>query len=405
MIIFIFELFCFNLRKMTISLHYINMKKMNNNTESCQDLYTVQEINAQPRLWLETFLLLKKNKEDISNYLQPILDINNLRIIVTGAGSSAFIGEAAQSIIQKQTNQLTQPIATTDLVTHPDFFFIKDATTLLISFARSGNSPESLEAVSLADKYCNNVHHLIITCNKNGELANYNKETKSPCYSIILPEETNDKSLAMTSSFTCMLLTAILVSDIKNIDKKEQALDTICKQATTILKNQEIFSKIAERAFERVVFLGSGEKLGIARESHLKLQELTDGKVICKFDSFLGFRHGPRAVVNANTLLVYLFSEDEHAFKYEKDLVEDIAKDPRNIQSILVGGFNDITIENSTRIPFQAVNNNILQLIPVTLIGQLLGLHKSLNLGLNPDNPSVSGAINRVVQGVNIYKK
>ena len=153
------------------------------------------------------------------------------------------------------------------------------------------------------------------------------------------------------------------------------------------------------------MFLGSGEKLGIARESHLKLQELTDGKVICKFDSFLGFRHGPRAVVNANTLLVYLFSEDEHAFKYEKDLVEDIAKDPRNIQSILVGGFNDITIENSTRIPFQAVNNNILQLIPVTLIGQLLGLHKSLNLGLNPDNPSVSGAINRVVQGVNIYKK
>ena len=108
---------------------------MNNNTESCQDLYTVQEINAQPRLWLETFLLLKKNKEDISNYLQPILDINNLRIIVTGAGSSAFIGEAAQSIIQKQTNQLTQPIATTDLVTHPDFFFIKDTPTLLISFA------------------------------------------------------------------------------------------------------------------------------------------------------------------------------------------------------------------------------------------------------------------------------
>ena len=136
MIIFIFELFSFNLRKMTISLHYINMKKMNNNTESCQDLYTVQEINAQPRLWLETFLLLKKNKEEISNYLQPILDINNLRIIVTGAGSSAFIGEAAQSIIQKQTNQLTQPIATTDLVTHPDFFFIKDTPTLLISFAK-----------------------------------------------------------------------------------------------------------------------------------------------------------------------------------------------------------------------------------------------------------------------------
>ncbi|MEL4307490.1 SIS domain-containing protein [Joostella sp. CR20] len=378
---------------------------MKNNTASLNNLHTVQEINSQPRLWKETFQLLSNSKEAISKYLQPILAKENLRIIVTGAGSSAFIGEASQSIIQKQTNRLTQPIATTDLVTHPDSFFLRNTPTLLISFARSGNSPESLEAVSLADEFSNDIYHLIITCNKDGALVDYHKETKNPCYSIVLPEETNDKSLAMTSSFTSMLLTALLVTDIKNIDKKATDLDTICEQAEAILNSVDVFAEITERAFERVVFLGSGEKLGIARECHLKLQELTDGKVICKFDSFLGFRHGPRAVVNANTLLVYLFSEDEHVFKYEKDLVEDIAKDPRNIQAILAGGVVDIKIKNAVRIPFQAVSNNTLQLIPVTLIGQLLGLYKSLKLSLNPDNPSVSGAINRVVQGVNIYKK
>ncbi|EKF55212.1 tagatose-6-phosphate ketose/aldose isomerase [Galbibacter marinus] len=366
--------------------------------------HTEKEIKAQPRLWNETFSLLVETKKDIALFLSPILQLKDLRIILTGAGSSAFVGEVAQGTIQQQTNLPTQLVATTDLVTHPEAFFIKQRPTLLISFARSGNSPESLEAASLLDQHCDNAYHLIITCNPEGKLANF--DTKNPLYSIQLPEETNDKSLAMTSSFTAMLLTALLVFDIDNIESKQQAVTNMIAIGEDLLKAEDVFKEIAKSNFERVVFLGSGPMVGIARECHLKLQELTDGQVICKHDSFLGFRHGPRAVVNANTLVVYLFSNDPHVFRYEKDLAEDIARDARKIQSLTITDEPTLELENSKHIVTSAFkHSDNLNAVPTTLVGQLLGLHKSLTLGLDPDNPSVSGAINRVVQGVTIYKR
>src|SRR5690606_23570998 len=84
--------------------------------------------------------------------------------------------------------------------------------------------------------------------------------------------------------------------------------------------------KLAALDFKRAVFLGSGPFQGTARESQLKLQELTDGKVICKFDSFLGFRHGPKVVINPSTLIIYLFSNNDYAHQYEVDLVKAINK-------------------------------------------------------------------------------
>lgn len=377
---------------------------MEKDTTTYINEHTEKEIKAQPRLWDETFSLLVHTKKEIALFLSPILQQKDLRIILTGAGSSAFVGEVAQGTIQQQTKLPTQLVATTDLVTHPEAFFIKQRPTLLISFARSGNSPESLEAAYLADKHCDSAYHLIITCNTEGKLANF--DTKNPKYSIQLPEETNDKSLAMTSSFTAMLLTALLVFDIDQIEHKKQAIADIVNIGQELIRSENVFKEVAQNNFERVVFLGSGAMLGIARECHLKLQELSDGQVICKHDSFLGFRHGPRAVVNANTLVVYLFSNDEHVFKYEKDLALDIALDPRKIQSLTIGDEPKLELANSKHIKtshFKHSDN--LNTVPTTMVGQLLGLHKSLALGLDPDNPSVSGAINRVVQGVTIYKR
>src|SRR5690606_29143691 len=262
---------------------------MKKDTTTYINKHTEKEIKAQPRLWDETYSLLMNTKADIALFLSPILQQKDLRIILTGAGSSAFVGEVAQGTIQQQTNIPTQLVATTDLVTHPEAFFLKQRPTLLISFARSGNSPESLEAASLLDEHCDSAYYLIITCNSEGKLANF--DTKNTLYSIQLSEETNDKSLAMTSSFTVMLLTALLVFDIDNIESKKQAVSDMVNLGEELIKAEDIFKEVTQRDFERVVFLGSGPMLGIARECHLKLQELTDGQVICKHDSFLGFRH------------------------------------------------------------------------------------------------------------------
>lgn len=380
-----------------MSINAINNKK--------KDINTGKEIFSQPDIWRKIFDLLVNEKPEINDFLIPILLKPDLRIILSGAGSSAFLGEAAVNMVAKSTGRVTMAIPTTDIVTHPELLSANGSPLLLISFARSGNSPESLEAVALADQHCNEVYHFIITCNKEGELANYSNQSRTKWFSLVLPEETHDKSLAMTSSFTSMLLSILLVADISNIEGKTGAVDKIIDQANKIFHASNVLAEIASHQFERVVFLGSGEMLGIARECSLKLQELTDGQVICKHDSFLGFRHGPRAVVNDKTLMVYLFSYSAHVAKYEKDLAYNIAEDIRQIQSVSVGGLEDPHISNSIWISLETEPDNVFQIIPVTLVGQLLGYYKSLHLNLDPDNPSVSGAISRVVKGVKIYKK
>ena len=366
-------------------------------------LHTALEIEAQPVLWQEVYGLILSQKKSLLKFMSPLLEDTRLRIILTGAGSSAFIGEAAQGIVQANTKRITQAIATTDLLTHPQLHFIKEIPTLLVSFARSGNSPESLAVVQLANKYCDTVFHLIITCNPDGELI---KNGLLNTYEFVLPEGANDKGLAMTGSFTSMLLSIILISKINLLETFLPSLQVLISKAKELTGKHLVSIKaIAEQDYERVIFLGSGPLLAIARECHLKLQELTDGKVICKHDSFLGFRHGPRAVLNEGTLIVYLLSSDEHVLLYERDLCLSIDADARNIPTVSYN-HNIENLKNSVlTITFLEPANSINELafISATLMGQLLGFYHSIYLGLKPDNPSKSGSISRVVQGVTIY--
>ena len=380
---------------------YLQFKK--EEIEQIGGLHTALEIEAQPVLWQEVYGLILSQKKSLLKFMSPLLADTRLRIILTGAGSSAFIGEAAQGIVQANTKRITQAIATTDLLTHPQLHFIKEIPTLLVSFARSGNSPESLAVVQLADKYCDTVFQLIITCNPDGELI---KNGLPNTYEFVLPEGANDKGLAMTGSFTSMLLSVILISKINLLETFLPSLQVLISKAKELTgKHLASIKAIAEQEYERVVFLGSGPLLGIARECHLKLQELTDGKVICKHDSFLGFRHGPRAVLNEGTLIVYLLSSDEHVLLYERDLCLSIDADARNIPTVSYNHYIENLKNSVLTITFLEPANSLneLSFISATLMGQLLGFYHSIYLGLKPDNPSKSGSISRVVQGVTIY--
>ncbi|WP_353718877.1 SIS domain-containing protein [Dyadobacter sp. 676] len=382
------------------------MIKINNGPqapESSGDVHTRREILSQPGLWEEVYHLISRQSAAIADFLNPVLQKDKLRVILTGAGTSGFIGDAAQGTLQKIWRKPVQAVPTTEIVTRPESVFLRPVPTLLISFARSGNSPESVETLRLADACCDEVYHLIITCNGEGALANRGKAHSGNTCCIVLPEATNDKSLAMTSSFTCMLLSVLLVGNLATLDRELPKVRRVAEQGNVILENQFLLESLVLKGFERVVFLGSGEMLGIARECHLKLLELTDGQQACMSDSFLGFRHGPRAFVNANTLMVYLFSRNPHIMRYERDLAGDIARDARGIPSLQIGGVDQPGLPNSNRITLHIDPENEYQMIAATLAGQLLGYYSAVHAGISPDNPSLSGAISRVVQGVNIY--
>ncbi len=366
-------------------------------------LHTALEICQQPQLWEKVYESLTSQQSTLKDFMSEALSKSG-RIILIGAGTSAFIGLSLRGIFQRRTGIITEAISTTDLVSHPHDYLFEDTPTLIISFARSGNSPESEAAVALADELCKTCFHLIVICNAEGKLAKYPAKNK---YVFALPQEANDKSLAMTSSYSGMLLAGLLIAELDQLASLKGTIQTLVKYGEKAISYYaDELKHIAEKDFSRAVFLGSGPLFGTATESHLKLQELTDGKIICKSDSFLGFRHGPKAVINESTLVVYIFSNDEYTLKYEKDLVESMKKGNRPLLEIGIMESKLPGINLDYRLHFaengSAIREEFLTVCSV-IPAQILGFFKSLHVGLRPDSPSFSGAITRVVEGVQIY--
>jgi len=366
--------------------------------------FTKTEIEQQPELWKEVYSLIHSQSNQIKSFVNNILVSNSSEIIFTGAGSSFFIGEMTAGIFQKNTGITTKAISSTEILTHPELTINPNRQTLMISYARSGNSPESIAAIEVSNKITDNISHLIITCNKDGSLAQLSGDN---IYVINLPEIANDKGLAMTSSVTSMALAGILISRLDEISSLKNQVYSAAKRVHNYFKQYNNLLKIvAAKPITRAVFLGSGQMLGMAREAHLKVQEMTSGKIICKFDSFLGFRHGPKVVIDETTLLVYFFSNDKYVQQYEKDLVLSIQEELKPLYTIGIAENKITGITNDLDIYFSdshsKLNEEFLMLCSLIPIQQLSFL-LSLSVGLNPDSPSNNGVIHRVVQGVKIY--
>lgn len=368
--------------------------------------FTFDEIHQQPEMWRRQFASMLKAQSEISafmhKYLTPETDV-----VLTGAGTSAFIGDAVEPIMRGIWRNV-RAIPTTDLITHADYLLDAERPLLMISFARSGNSPESVGAVNIANRMCKNIAHVYITCNKDGKLAA--ESGKENILLLLLPEETDDKSLAMTSSFSTMLMTCMMLGHIDWLEQDADYINKTIENAEVVIADYEQrLREIAERRFERGVFLGSGALKGIAEECHLKLQELTDGGVVCKFDSFLGFRHGPKAVVNDRSIVVYLMTDEEKVLRYERDLVRQVSGNNHPVAQVIVIAGNkpempDVNADLTVQMPYDITKTEFYGITPYVLVGQLLGYYASLAHGLNPDAPSVSGNIHRVVEGVTIYE-
>ena len=369
-----------------------------------QAVHTAREISQQPDLWLNVWKEVSRQRQALEGFLEISLS-QSKKIILTGAGTSAFIGLSLKGILQRRTGIQTEAIATTDLVSHPMDYFQPEVPTLLISFARSGNSPESVAVVSLAGEIVQHCYHLIITCNAEGKLAKHASAKNK--YVLALPPEANDQSLAMTSSYTGMLLTGVLIACIKDLEATRKSVDVLAGYGRKIIEYYAAdIARISEKNFRRAVFLGSGPFFGTAKEAHLKLQELTDGQIICKEDSFLGFRHGPKVVIDETTLVCYIFSNEQYVSKYERDLVHSMKKGrtPLVEIGIMENKIPGIDLDHIIYLSDNGINLKEEFLVVCSVLpAQILGFFKSLQLGLRPDAPSSTGAITRVVEGVQIY--
>ena len=372
--------------------------------------HTPREIAQQPETWKAAAANLRARRDEIVGFMEStgLRGKGDATLMLTGAGTSEFVGNSVVNVLRSGLKRDVHSIATTHFVTHPGAYFVPGRDYVLLSFARSGNSPESVATYRKVLDVCPEVGQLVVTCNPDGELAKV-AAVDGNAYCLLMPPETNDKSLVMTSSFSTMAFSALGLTMLDDLDRLDALADAVGQAARRVMGEYgDTIKTFADRSFTRACFLGSNALFGTMQECHLKMQEMTEGQIACAFDSFLGLRHGPQVVAGDDCIIIAALSTDPYVQKYELDLLREMKAKRQGAGTLVI--CDQLTDE------IRRVCDDAIELFPDggavsddhrvmtdVVVGQVLGTFTSLKVGLKPDNPSVSGTINRVVQGVVIY--
>ena len=368
---------------------------------------TTREIYQQPQVWQTAFENYKAQADEIVAFLNGIGEKHDyIKVILTGAGTSAYVGDTLLPYFRKIYDERKwnfNAIATTDIVANPLAYLHKEVTTILVSFARSGNSPESVAAVDLAKDIVEELYQITITCAEEGKLAQQAHGDERNLL-LLQPAPSNDAGFAMTSSFTSMMLTALLVFDKADLAAKAEKVSTLIALSQEMLDSAEAIQKMVSLDYNRVIYLGAGPFFGLAHEAQLKILELTAGQVATMYESPVGFRHGPKSLVNEKTVVVVFGSTDPYTKLYDLDLVREVAGDEIARKVILLTDQKE-DLENVEQVIFssQQLADDVYRVFPYIVYGQLFALLTALKVKNRPDTPSPTGTVNRVVQGVIIH--
>lgn len=368
---------------------------------------TTREIYQQPQVWQTAFENYKAQADEIVAFLHGIGEKHDyIKVILTGAGTSAYVGDTLLPYFRKIYDERKwnfNAIATTDIVANPLAYLHKEVTTILVSFARSGNSPESVAVVDLAKDIVEELYQITITCAEEGKLAQQAHGDERNLL-LLQPAPSNDAGFAMTSSFTSMMLTALLVFDKADLAAKAEKVSALMTLSQEVLDSAEAIQKMVSLDYNRVIYLGAGHFFGLAHEAQLKILELTAGQVATMYESPVGFRHGPKSLVNEKTVVVVFGSTDSYTKLYDLDLVREVAGDEIARKVILLTDQKE-DLENVEQVIFssQQLADDVYRVFPYIVYGQLFALLTALKVNNRPDTPSPTGTVNRVVQGVIIH--
>ena len=369
---------------------------------------TTREIKQQPELWQETLTIYQEKQEAIAAFLRTIKQKTDkrIRVVFTGAGTSQYVGDTIVPYLNKTgatADYLFESIATTDIVAAPEQVLFADEPTLLVSFARSGNSPESLAAVKIVDQFVADSYHLTITCAADGSLAQQATADETS-YLLLMPERSNDAGFAMTGSFSCMALSALLIFDQTSLTEKGHYVEPLSRLGQEVINRETELQVLTDRSFKRIVYLGSGTLSGLTREAQLKVLELTAGKIATVFDSSMGFRHGPKSFVDNQTLVFVFVSNTSYTRQYDLDMLEELKSDGIAAAVTAIGqpaavnfSGTNFFFPDDTLLP-----DGYLALADI-VFAQTIALLASIKVGNTPDTPSPTRTVNRVVKGVTIH--
>ena len=358
-------------------------------TSQQEGLLTLGEIRQQPILWPTTL------ERVADRSLQTV--VRERFAVICGAGTSAY---AASAVAAGWTNAVAIP--TTDLLLYSKQELLHLVPTfaangMVVSLARSGESPESLGVIARFQQMFPGARHVAITCNEHGPLARFQGIT-----SIILDPRTNDRGLAMTSSFSNLVLAGLGIAEGGVLAER---LPHIVDRVRNVLPDFEIAAqRLASLQPSRIMVLTFADLAPLGREACLKILEMTAGRVAAYPETFLGLRHGPMSFLRPDSLVLGVLSSNADRRRYEEDLLRELRQ--KNLGHLVIVGPPAATrdlahdfipavasdLPDRLRIPFEIV------------FSQLLAYYLSLAFGLDPDNPSPERVISRVVQRFQLHE-
>ena len=372
--------------------------------------FTPREIAQQPDTWHTTFRIFEQNLPRIVSFLESagVRAALELRpaVFLVGAGTSDYIGHALTLLLREKWGCEATAVPSTDLLMNMEDFIVPGRPYLWISFSRSGESPEGVAVLEQAIRDYPEIAHLVVTCNANAQMIEVCGRASRGCV-VVLDDAVNDRSLAMTSSFSNMVILGQCLAHAWSIDEYAPILDRLSSSASDFLETAGRESeRLAALRLPRACLIGSGSLFSVARESALKVLEMTAGEIKTMAETVLGLRHGPMAALDTATLFICFASSDDRRQQYAHDLMQEITRKEITGCRIVVG-------PTAARARFREVCDTYLSIqdgIADTyrpaldiLFGQLLGLYSSIAREMKPDAPSPGGVISRVVQDFTIY--
>jgi tagatose-6-phosphate ketose/aldose isomerase len=373
-------------------------------------LFTPREIAQQPDTWEATLRLFRREQARIVGFLEQIGMRGAVEdrpvVLLVGAGTSDYIGHCLSLLLRQSWGCEVSACASTELLPNLEDYTVPGRRYLWISFSRSGDSPEGVAVLEQAIDRYPEIAHLVVTCNAEARMIAVSKRAANSCV-VVLDDAVNDRSLAMTSSFTNMVVMGQCLAHAWSIDEYAGVMDRLAAAGRAFLVSAaEEAERIAAKGYSRVCLVGSGSFTGVAKEAALKVLELTAGQVKTMSETVLGLRHGPMAALDAETLFICFVSQDARRAHYAMDLLREVGEKGVVAARIAVGPSSLRSDFGSCCETYLATGDEIADgYRPVldVIFGQLLGLYCSMAHELKPDAPSPGGVINRVVQKFRIY--
>jgi glutamine---fructose-6-phosphate transaminase (isomerizing) len=269
-------------------------------------------------------------------------------------------------------------VPASELLFAPDENLATAGAKQVVLISRSGKTTEVLRAAQLLGTR-DGIRTLGVTCNGQSELG------KTCSLTLTLPWA-DETSLVMTRSFTSILLLfARIAADFTAEAELGAAIESVPAKAAAWLKENadKIRALGAKRSFGDFVFLGQGTQYWLAQEAALKLTEMSSS--YAQAYHTLEFRHGPKSIASADTLITFLLSDG--TAEEESSLVGEVKQLGAATMVVANRAKEALRRESDLLVQVESDAPELVRLALTAIPAQLLALTVGLRKGVNPDTP------------------